>query len=154
LVAAFVCDTEAITLPLKKDYVYVSTNAADGPHYVTVGAPEVSGTFPRLIGKHVRENGDLTMIEALRKITILPARRYGLADIGSLDEGNKADITIFDPETIIDKADYPDRGKPNDPPEGIKHVIINGRRAIANGKLTDNRNYGRLLKKAGNEPFS
>jgi N-acyl-D-amino-acid deacylase len=148
LVAAFVCDTEAIVLPLKKDYVYISTNAADGPHYMSIGAPEVSGTFPRLLGRHVRDNGDLTMIEALRKITILPARRYGLSDVGSLDEGNKADITIFDPETIIDRADYPDRGKPHEPPVGVEHVIVNGRPVIRSGVLTDNRNYGRLLKKA------
>ncbi|MDR1043131.1 MAG: amidohydrolase family protein, partial [Clostridiales Family XIII bacterium] len=148
LVAAFVCDTEAITPPLKKDYVYISTNAADGPHYISVGAPEVAGTFPRLLGRHVRDNGDLSMTEALRKITILPARRYGLTDVGSLDEGNKADITIFDPDAIIDIADYPDRGKPNAPPVGVEHVIINGRPVIAHGERTDTMNHGRLLKKA------
>jgi N-acyl-D-amino-acid deacylase len=87
------------------------------------------------------------MIDALRKITILPAHRYGLSDIGSLDEGNKADITIFDPATILDIADYPDRGKPNAPPLGIEHVILNGRPVLASGKLTGNMNRGRLLKK-------
>jgi N-acyl-D-amino-acid deacylase len=147
LVAAFVCDEEAIAPPLKRDYVYISTNAADGPHYTSVGAPEVAGTFPRLLGRHVRENGDLTMTDALRKITILPARRYGLTGAGSLDEGNKADITIFDPETIMDKADYPDRGKPNAPPVGIERVIINGRQVLVNGEFTDNENHGRLLWK-------
>ncbi|MDR2295446.1 MAG: amidohydrolase family protein [Clostridiales Family XIII bacterium] len=147
LVSAFVCDHEAITMALKKDYVYVSTNAADGPHYMGVGAPEISGTFPRLLGRHVRQNKDLSLLDAVKKITILPARRYGLNDIGALEEGKNADIVIFDPETIMDHADFVSRGSPDAPPDGISHVIVNGKLVVEGRELTGNTNCGRLIKK-------
>ncbi|MDR3365215.1 MAG: amidohydrolase family protein [Clostridiales Family XIII bacterium] len=147
LVSAFVCDKDAIEMPLKKDYVYISTNAADGPHYMNVGAPEVSGAFPRLLGRHVRERKNLPLIEAIKKITILPARRYGLTQIGSIETGQNADIVIFNPDTIIDKADFPDRGRPDAPPEGIEYVLVNGDIVVKGTELTENRHSGRLLKK-------
>ncbi|MDR3296047.1 MAG: amidohydrolase family protein [Clostridiales Family XIII bacterium] len=147
LVSAFVCDPDAITTALCRDYVYVSTNAADGPHYMGVGAPEISGTFPRLLGRHVRENNDLSLLEAIKKITILPARRYGLTDIGSLEAGKNADIVIFDPDRIIDRADFVGRGSPDAPPEGIAYVIVNGRIVVEGSELTENSHCGRLLKK-------
>jgi N-acyl-D-amino-acid deacylase len=147
LISAFVCDRDAIRMPLKKDYVYVSTNAADGPHYMNVGAPEISGTFPRLLGRHVRENSDLSLMDALRKITILPARRYGLDDIGSIEAGKKADIVIFDAARILDHADFPNRGRPDAPPDGIAYVLVNGKIVVRDGALTDNRNCGKLLMK-------
>jgi N-acyl-D-amino-acid deacylase len=147
LISAFVCDSDAITIPLKKDYVFVSTNAADGPHYMNVGAPEISGTFPRLLGRHVRERGDITMMDALKKITILPARRYGLNEVGSIDEGKAADIVIFDADRIIDNADFVDRGRPDAPPDGISYVLVNGKIVVRDGLLTENRNSGRLLMK-------
>ncbi|MDR0596678.1 MAG: amidohydrolase family protein, partial [Clostridiales Family XIII bacterium] len=104
LISAFVCNEDAILSALKKNYVYVSTNAADGPHYMNVGSPEISGTFPRLLGKYVRQENVLTLMEALRKITILPARRYGLTGTGSIEEGKAADIVVFDAESVIDHA--------------------------------------------------
>jgi N-acyl-D-amino-acid deacylase len=147
LVSAFVCDHEAITMALKKDYVYVSTNAADGPHYMGVGAPEISGTFPRLLGRYVRENGDLSLLEAVKKITVLPARRYGLADmIGSLEPGKNADVVIFDPGTIMDRADFVDSGSPDAPPDGIAYVIVNGSVVVKGRELTENTGRGRLIK--------
>jgi N-acyl-D-amino-acid deacylase len=145
LISAFVCDADAIRLPLKKDYVFVSTNAADGPHYMNVGAPEISGTFPRLLGRHVRENGDLSLMDALKKITILPARRYGLDEAGSIEEGKMADIVVFDEGRIIDNADFVDRGRPDAPPEGISHVLISGKIVVRDGLLTENKDSGRLL---------
>ena len=147
LVTAFVCDEDAISLALKKDYVYVSTNAADGPHYPGIGAPEVSGTFPRLIGRYVREKKELSLIEAIKKITILPAIRFGFKDIGSLEVGKNADIVIFDFNKIIDKADFIGRGKPDAPPLGIEHVVINGKKIVENGELTNNYHSGRLIKR-------
>jgi N-acyl-D-amino-acid deacylase len=149
LISAFVCDEDAIIQSLRKDYVYVSTNAADGPHYMNVGAPEISGTFPRLLGRYVREEGTLTMMEALRKITILPARRYGLADVGSLSEGKAADIVVFDPDTVIDHANFVDRGRPDAPPDGIRYVFVNGKAVVREGKLTERRNAGRLVESRG-----
>lgn len=146
LVTAYVCDPEAIEMALKKDYIYVSTNAADGPHYPGIGAPEVAGTFPRLLGRYVRELKTLTLIDALRKITILPAKRFGLKDVGSLEVGKNADVVIFDPETIEDRADFIGRGSPDMPPVGIEYVIINGEIVVENGNLTENRTAGKLIK--------
>jgi N-acyl-D-amino-acid deacylase len=147
LVTAFVCDPDAIAMALKKDYVYVSTNAADGPHYPGIGAPEVSGTYPRLIGRYVRQHKEISLINAIRKITILPAVRYGLDDIGSIEAGKNADIVIFDYNTIIDQADFVGKGLPDKPPEGIRYVIINGSIVVSDGLLTENSHSGRLIRK-------
>ena len=147
LVTAFVCDTEAIAMALQKDYVYVSTNAADGPHYPGIGAPEVSGTYPRLIGRYVRENKDISLMEAIKKITILPARRFGLNDIGSLESGKNADLVIFDFDSIIDRADFIGRGEPDAAPIGVDYVIVNGEIVVEKGNLTNNYHSGRLIKR-------
>lgn len=147
LVTAFVCDPEAVEMALKKDYIYVSTNAADGPHYPGIGAPEVAGTYPRLLGKYVRENRTLPLIEALRKITILPARRFGINNVGEIKQGKNADIVIFDPDTIDDRADFIGRGRPDLPPVGIDYVIVNGEIVVDHGELTENTKAGRLIKK-------
>ncbi len=147
LVTAFVCDSEAISMALKKDYVYVSTNAADGPHYPGIGAPEVSGTYPRLIGRYVREKQDISLIEAIKKITILPARRFGLSDIGSIETGKNADIVIFDYDRIIDRADFIGKGQPDATPIGVQYVVINGKLVVEKGELTNNYHSGRLIRR-------
>lgn len=146
LVTAFVCDKEAISLALKKEFVYVSTNATDGPYYPGIGAPEVSGTFPRLLGKYVREEKILTLVEAIRKITIMPATRFGLKKIGSIELDKNADIVIFDNEKIIDKADFICKGHPDAPPVGINYVLVNGEVVVENNRITENLNAGRLIK--------
>lgn len=146
LVTAFVCDSDAITLALQKDYVYVSTNAADGPHYPGMGAPEVSGTFPRLIGRYVRDRKELSLMEAIRKITILPARRLGLDRVGSIEVGKNADLVLFRYDEILDKADFIGRGQPDAPPVGIDFVLINGKIAVEKGELTDNSHNGALIR--------
>jgi len=94
------------------------------------GHPRAAGTFPRVLGKYVREEKALPLIDALRKITLEPAKRLELDSKGRIEEGCDADITIFDPETIIDKADFTQLSRP----EGIEWVIINGKPAIANGQ--------------------
>ena len=147
LVTAFVCDVDAISMALKKEYVFISTNAADGPYYPGIGAPEVSGTFPRLLGRYVREKKEISLIDAIKKITILPAKRFGLKDIGSIEIHKNADLVVFDPEVIIDRADFIGRGKPDERPEGIRYVIINGKVTVENNKLTENLNNGRLIRR-------
>lgn len=146
LVTAFVCDTDAITQALKKDYVFVSTNAADGPHYPGMGAPEVSGTYPRLIGRYTRDKKVITLMEAIKKITLLPAKRFGLKEIGSIEVGKNADIVIFDYEKIIDRADFIGKGQPDARPEGIEYVIVNGDIVVHKGKLTEDSRSGRLIR--------
>ena len=104
--------------------------ATDGLAYAPYGElarakphPRCYGTFPRLLGRYVREQQLLTLPEAIRKCTSLPASRLALSHRGLLKEGFAADVTVFDPETIIDRADYSD---PHQYPLGIKLVIVNG----------------------------
>ena len=85
--------------------------------------PRAYGTFPRILGKYVREEQVLTLQEAIRKMTSLPASRLGLETRGSLKQGMAADIVVFDPKTVIDKATYTE---PHQFPEGINYVIVNG----------------------------
>jgi len=147
LLTASVCDPEAIMMALKKDYVFVSTNAADGPYYPGVGAPEAAGTFPRLLGRYVRERGEISLMNAIKKITIEPARRYGMdGSIGSLEEGKNADIVIFDADTIIDRAEFVHRGRPDAPPVGIEKVIVNGEIVVEGTRIVGSRTSGRFIK--------
>jgi len=89
--------------------------------------PRWYGTFPRVLGRYVRENNVLSLAEALHKMTFLPAQAMGLKDRGFIAEGYKADITIFDPKKTIDKASFE---KPHQYSEGIEYVIINGKFAV------------------------
>ena len=100
--------------------------ASDG-RYTAMGKghphPRNYGTFPRVLGYFVREKKVLSLEEAIRKMTSLPASLMGLTDRGEIAEGQFADITIFDPATISDKGTFTD---PHHYPEGIKWVIVNG----------------------------
>ena len=107
--------------------------------------PRYYGTYPRILGKYVREEGVLTLENAIRKMTSFPAQRLGLLDRGLLKEGLWADVVIFDPETVIDKATYLD---PHQFPEGILHVLVNGQIVVANGQQT-----GRLPGKVLRRPW-
>ena len=104
--------------------------------------PRVFGTFPRVLGKFVREEKVLDLPTAIHKMTGLPAKRMGLSDRGILKVGNFADITIFDPETIIDKADFQN---PHQYPEGIHYVFINGQ-IVVQGKDYFDKRAGKVLR--------
>jgi len=103
--------------------------------------PREYGTFPRVLGRYVREEGLLTLEEAIAKMTSLPAERIELPDRGSITRGHRADLVVFDPDTIIDLATPED---PMRPPAGISRVIVNGRIAVSDGKLTGQRAGGSL----------
>ena len=90
--------------------------------------PNSYGTFPRVLGRYVRERGVLTWEEAVQKMAAIPASRVGLWDRGVLREGMAADIVIFDPETVIEKADY---ANPQEYPDGMPWVIVNGKVTVA-----------------------
>lgn len=105
--------------------------------------PRWYGTFPRVLGHYVREKKTLELTEAIRKITLLPAQSLKLTDRGMLKEGMRADITIFNPKTVIDKATFE---KPHQYPEGIDFVIVNGIFAVDNGEFHDVRS-GTVLRK-------
>jgi N-acyl-D-amino-acid deacylase len=93
--------------------------------------PRSYGCFPRLLGKYVREQGVLSLSEAIRRMTSLPAKRIGLANRGFLAPNAIADIVIFSPEWIIDNATFTD---PHQFASGIEHVFVNGRHALENGQ--------------------
>jgi N-acyl-D-amino-acid deacylase len=95
--------------------------------------PRAYGTFPRVLGKYVREEKLLAIEEAIRKMTSLPAGWAGFKDRGLLKQGMAADVVIFDQNTIIDKATYAD---PHQFPTGINYVIVNGRVAVRKGQQT------------------
>ena len=132
-------------MAIKKDYIYVSTNASDGPCYPTAGSPEMAGTYPRLIKRFVREAGELSLMEAIQKITIQPAKRFRLTNIGSLEVGKNADIVIFDYQNIEDRANYVNIGSPGEPPQGIKQVIVNGNIVVEDGKIVTSEKYGKYI---------
>jgi N-acyl-D-aspartate/D-glutamate deacylase len=105
--------------------------------------PRLYGTFPRVIRRYVREEGLLSLEEAIRKMTSLPAGRFQLAERGELRPGWFADIVIFDPDCIADVATYQE---PRQYPEGISYVIVNGQVAAERGAQTAE-HCGRLLRR-------
>ena len=105
---------------------------ADGSDAPT-GHPRSAGTFPRLLGHYVREEGVLTLEEAVRKITSLPADFHGITDRGRLAPGMRADVAVFDPATVIDQSDW---DHPQRFAEGVIHVLVNGVPVLRDGEMT------------------
>jgi N-acyl-D-amino-acid deacylase len=105
--------------------------------------PRLYGTFPRILGHYCRELGVLELPEAIRKMTSAPAARLGLRDRGIVRPGMKADLVVFDPDRVIDTSTYDD---PRRHPEGILHVLVNGRHAVKNGRLLE-ANAGQVLRR-------
>jgi N-acyl-D-aspartate/D-glutamate deacylase len=108
--------------------------ASDGILENGKGHPRVAGTYARVLGKYVREEKALPLMLALKKITIMPAERLGLANKGRLKVGADADITVFDAAKVIDKATY---DRPNLPSEGIPYVVVNGVVVVDGGRVVE-----------------
>jgi N-acyl-D-aspartate/D-glutamate deacylase len=123
---------------------------SDGSAYATEGSlrrghphPRNFGTFPRVLGVYVRKLKVLRLEDAVRKMTSLNAAKLGISDRGLLRPGNFADLTLFDPERVIDRATYTE---PFHYGEGIEYVIVNGQVALEKGKQTKAR-PGRVLRR-------
>ena len=148
-VAIFMMSEPDIALALQQPWVSICNDsegtAPDGllgkehPH------PRAYGTFPRILRKYVREEKKLTLSDAIRKFSALPAQRMRLADRGVLKEGMWADVVVFDPETIRDVATFE---KPNQLSEGMRFVLVNGVAVIEDGKMT-NALPGKVLRGSG-----
>lgn len=138
LAVAFVMNEEEIGEALANPNGMI---ASDGIINHGSGHPRAAGTFPRVLGKYVREEKRLSMMNALKKMTVLPARRLELHKKGEIREGFDADLTIFDPNLIGDGATFESL---TIPPTGIRQVLIGGRTALQNGVIMNDR-LGRFL---------
>ena len=119
--------------------------AEDGPMAESKSHPRAWGSFPRLLGHYVRDEHLLTLEEAVRKVTSKAAARVHLADRGILRPGMAADVTVFDPAAIGEASTFND---PNHYAVGVRHVLVNGRRVVADAKITTER-PGRALRGPG-----
>jgi N-acyl-D-amino-acid deacylase len=108
---------------------------SDVPH------PRNYGTFARVLGRYVREQKVLTLEDAIHRMTSLPATRFMIFDRGLLHEGMKADIAVFDPQTVADKSEF---DKPHQYAVGFRHVFVNGKAVLLDGNMTGAR-PGRIL---------
>src|SRR5436190_13254776 len=119
--------------------------AEDGKLAESKSHPRAWGSFPRILGHYVRDEHLLPLEEAIRKMTSKAAARVHLTDRGVLRPGMAADVTIFDPAAIRDIATFED---PKHYSVGVRHVIVNGTRAVVDGRITDER-AGRPLRGPG-----
>src|SRR5688572_8901218 len=108
--------------------------ASDGIMQEGKGHPRAAGTYARVLGRYVREQKAMTLMDALRKITVMPADRLGLKSKGRLALGADADITVFDPARVIDRATF---DKPAQYSEGIPYVVVNGVVVVKDGELNE-----------------
>ena len=122
----------------------ISDSWVTGPSAGGKPHPRAYGTFPRVLGKYVREEKVLSLEEAIRKMTSMPAGKIGLRKRGLLAEGFYADLVIFDPDNISDRATYQ---SPHQYPQGISHVFVNGTMVVKEGELTGKR-PGKVLSRS------
>jgi N-acyl-D-aspartate/D-glutamate deacylase len=144
----FIIDEGDLALALKQPWVSIGSDgsslAVDGPLRAGVPHPRNFGTFPRVLGRYVRELKVIPLEEAIRKMTSLPASTLGLTDRGTIKPGMWADLVIFDPATVADKATFED---PFQYPVGIDTVLVNGTVVLDEGKHTNAR-PGKVLKRS------
>lgn len=107
--------------------------------------PRLYGTFARVLGRYAREQKLFSLAQAIHRMTGFPARKFGFSDRGVLAPGKKADVVLFDPNTIVDCGTFED---PHRSPKGIIAVYVNGEAAVKDGKSTGAR-AGRVLRRAG-----
>ena len=122
---------------LKQPYVSVGSDGSaiskDGVYSQMHPHPRWYGTFPRVLGRYVRDEGAQTLPEAVRKMTSMNAEKINIRDRGLIREGFWADVAIFDPEKVIDRATF---DSPHQYPEGIPYVIVNGVVVLDDGNHT------------------
>jgi N-acyl-D-amino-acid deacylase len=138
--ASVVCHSmkdEDISTFYRQPWVMVSSDGGIGARH-----PRGAGTYPRVLGRYVRELHWLTLPEAIRKMTSLPAQRFELKDRGLVRTGFKADLVVFDPNRIIDRATFQE---PQLTAKGVKHVFVNGTEVWADGRVTGAR-PGRAIR--------
>jgi N-acyl-D-aspartate/D-glutamate deacylase len=147
IIIAHIIPEAAVDLAVARPNVIV---ASDGVPFTEGRAhPRGAGTFARVLGRYVREKRALTLMEALRKMTILPAQRLErfapqMRRKGRLAEGRDADITVFDAAEVADRATF---AEPAQASAGIPHVIVNGTFVVRDGKLIEEARPGRAVRR-------
>ena len=148
----FVMSEPDVQAAMKTWWVAVNTDfggvAPDGPLGAQSAHPRAYGTFPRILGRYVRDSGLMSLEFAVRKMTSLAAQRVGLLDRGLLRPGMFADVTVFDPATVADRATFE---QPHQTSVGIEYVLVNGQTVLKRGQLTAAR-PGRGLRGPGYVP--
>ena len=143
----FMMSEDNLKMQLKQPWIKISTDAGgiDPAGQTLATHPRAYGTFTRVLGKYVREEGVMELEDAIRKMTSSVADRLSIRDRGLLRDGMYADVVIFDPETVIDKSTFTD---PHHLSVGIRDVWVNGGRVIENGEHT-NAMPGRIVDGPG-----
>ncbi len=131
----FIIDEANVALQLRQPWIKIGTDAGgfDPDSARSLAHPRAYGTYPRILGRYVREQGLFSLEEAVRKMTSAVANRLSIRDRGQLREGMYADIVVFDPATVIDRATYE---KPHQIAAGIRHVFVNGVEVARDGRAT------------------
>jgi N-acyl-D-aspartate/D-glutamate deacylase len=145
MVAVFSMTEEIVTAAIKSPLTMI---ASDGILENGKGHPRTAGTYSRILGRYVREQGALTLMEALTKMTLMPAQRLerrvpSMKNKGRIRAGADADLTIFDPQTITDRSTFQE---PAQYSEGIRFVIVNGVLIVKDGQLQPGLNPGRPVR--------
>ncbi len=152
-VAVFGMSEPDVVLALKQPWVSIDNDSQGTSPDGLLGSehphPRAYGTFPRILRKYVREEHALTLEEAIRKFTALPAQRMRFTDRGVLKTGMWADVVIFDPATIRDLATFE---QPNQLSQGMDYVLVNGIPVIAAGQITGTL-PGKVLRGPGYQPL-
>ena len=147
--AVFAMSEPDVELALRQPWVSINNDSQGTAPTGLLGGehphPRAYGTFPRILRKYVREQHTLTLEDAIRKFSALPAQRMRFTDRGLLKQGMWADIVVFDPEQITDKATFEE---PNQLSVGMQWVLVNGVAVIADGKATSAR-PGKVLRGPG-----
>jgi dihydroorotase len=142
MVAVHAIPEEMVRLAMADPQVMI---ASDGILENGLGHPRAAGTFARVLSRYVREQHALTLMEAIRKMTLAPAQRLAIANKGRLKVGADADVTVFDPARVADQATFE---KPAQYSEGIPYVIVNGVFAVKEGKVQEGATPGLGLRRA------
>ena len=145
MVAIFSMTEEVVTAAIKSPVTMI---ASDGILEKGKGHPRTAGTYARILGRYVREQRALTLVDALTKITLMPAKRLerrvpSMKNKGRIRIGADADLTIFDPQAIVDKSTFQEPAKYS---EGIRFVLINGVMVVKDGQLQSDIYPGRAVR--------
>jgi N-acyl-D-amino-acid deacylase len=144
--AFFSMSEDDVAAVLTADFCCIGSDASarafEGPTARGVPHPRTYGCFPRVFGRFVRGRSIFSTEEAVRRMTSLPADLYGIADRGRIANGAWADLVVFDPQRIVDRATYE---RPFVPPEGLRDCFVNGTAVLRNGDYTGAR-PGRVLR--------